>query len=241
MNFKDKLIKAGVVKKGHFRQEDGKHSDTYINKDAIYCNPELFAQAIISIEELGSDGFGLKTIGDDVNTMNGVDCGVIIGSAIAGAVLAAPIALRTGKIFVYLEKVASLRIWDSPETPQAVPFGELNIKTHVQLRRGYDKVVAGKKVLLVEDIITTGGSVKDTIKIIGEAGGQVVEVRCIWNRGGIHEFMGEDGDPMEQPAPVLSIINEPVESWEPDECPLCKGMISVLLTDPKTGETINGS
>lgn len=50
------------------------------------------------------------------------------------------------------------------------------------LKRGYDKVVAGKRILAVEDTVTTGGSVLSTIQAIQAAGGEVVQLALIMNR-----------------------------------------------------------
>lgn len=266
MSFKEKLMKAGVIKKGHFRLTSGKHSDTYINKDAIYSNPELFEEAAYRLERLAP----FFASNPDYENRSTSRFHVITGPAIAGAVLAAPIALRTGKIFVYPEKV-----YHPYTTYDREGHDWHHDKWVMELRRGYDKVVAGKKVLLIEDIITTGKNVTETIQCIHEADSKVVEVRCIWNRSGEkrlhvieHETcFGDSTEAVERFIDIISIINEPVESWESDECPLCKdrscphcecngsGMATnedgdmiecqvcdgtgvILLTDPKTGEAV---
>lgn len=125
---------------------------------------------------------------------------VITGPAIAGAVLAAPISTLTGKIFVYPEKIDGF----------------------MKFRRGYDKVINRKRILLVEDIITTGNSVVKTIASIQICGGIPVGVISIWNRTG-WKLPG---------IPVISLINKPVESWDKSECELCKK--GVKLQDPKS-------
>ena len=50
------------------------------------------------------------------------------------------------------------------------------------LKRGYDKIVQGKRVLAVEDTVTTGASVKKTIDALKSAGGDVIELTLIVNR-----------------------------------------------------------
>lgn len=235
-DYKQALIDNGVAKKGHFRLTSGRHSDIYISKDAIYCNPELFSATVGLLEAMSFVQQNYPEL--PASTLNQEeDIDIITGPAIAGAVLAAPIALRTGKIFVYLEKHRKPIV----ENGHLVEYRDVP-----QLLREYSKMVAGKKVLLIEDIITTGESVNDTMKCIHEAGGQVVEVRCIWNRSGLQRFIGTrkgdnglEGDFV----PILSIINEKVESWEPEECPICYELATsditgeqttaVLLTDPE--------
>ncbi len=80
------------------------------------------------------------------------------------------------------------------------------------LRRNFD-IEPGQKVLVVEDVITTGGSVKEVIEIVKEKGGIVAGVGCVVDRtGGKMDF----GTKFE------SVISMEVQSYEADECPICK-------------------
>ncbi len=80
------------------------------------------------------------------------------------------------------------------------------------LRRGF-VINPGQKVLVVEDVVTTGGSVKEVINVIKEQGGNVVGVGSIVNRTSGNVDFG---------VPFKSVISVDVESWEPEDCPLCK-------------------
>lgn len=80
------------------------------------------------------------------------------------------------------------------------------------LRRGFE-VKPGMKVLLVEDVITTGGSVREVMELVKEAGGELVGVGSIVDRTNGKIDFG---------VPFRPVISVDVESWEPDECPLCK-------------------
>lgn len=82
----------------------------------------------------------------------------------------------------------------------------------MELRRGF-AVTPGMKVLLVEDVVTTGGSVKEVLNLVQGAGGVVVGVGSIVNRTGGKVDFG---------VPFKSVITVDVESWEPETCPLCK-------------------
>lgn len=80
------------------------------------------------------------------------------------------------------------------------------------LRRGFE-VKPGQRILVVEDVITTGGSVKEVIKLLTGMGAEVIGVGSIVDRSnGAAEF----GVPFE------SVIKIDVEAYEPDNCPLCK-------------------
>ena len=85
------------------------------------------------------------------------------------------------------------------------------------IKRGYEKLIPGKNVLIVEDILTTGGSVKKVIEAVQAIGGYVVGVGAICNRGGVTaEDIGLLGK-------LYSLTSVDLESWWPGECPLCAG------------------
>lgn len=87
------------------------------------------------------------------------------------------------------------------------------------LRRGFE-IKPGERILVVEDVITTGGSVKEVIKLLTEMGGEVVGVGSIVDRSNGTADFG---------VPFSSVIKIEVEAYEADECPLCKeGKIPVV-------------
>ncbi|MGI6105878.1 MAG: orotate phosphoribosyltransferase [Raoultibacter sp.] len=81
----------------------------------------------------------------------------------------------------------------------------------MQLRRSFE-VGEGEKVLICEDVVTTGGSVQDLIDLIEENGGVIVGVVSMIDRGGDRKF--DD--------PYYPLIQLPTPSWEAEECALCK-------------------
>lgn len=82
--------------------------------------------------------------------------------------------------------------------------------------RGYDKLVKGKKVLVVEDITTTGGSVVKVIKSVREAGGKVIAVCVLVNRD------PEKINSKTMGVPYSSLAEVKMQAWEEKDCPLCK-------------------
>ncbi len=80
------------------------------------------------------------------------------------------------------------------------------------LRRGF-AIQPGQRVLVVEDVVTTGGSVREVLEIVRQAGGVIVGVGSIVDRTGGRIDFG---------VPFHSVVSMEVESWEPGECPLCK-------------------
>lgn len=91
-------------------------------------------------------------------------------------------------------------------------FAERDENGKMSLRRGFS-VSSGQKVLIVEDVVTTGGSVREVMDIVRQAGGVVVGVGSIVDRTGGRIDFG---------VPFCSVISLDVESWEPQDCPLCK-------------------
>ncbi len=130
----------------------------------------------------------------------------IVSPAVAGIPFGSPLAYKKKKLFIYPEKKGDKMV-----------FREV-------LREG----LKGKKVIIVEDIITTGGSIDKTIAAVEEAGAEVVGSLGIWLRA-------------EEPPPsnklLYAVVHESVDSYDPDDiCPLCEK--DIPLTHPKTGEIL---
>ena len=90
----------------------------------------------------------------------------------------------------------------------------------MQLRRGFE-IAAGERVLVCEDVVTTGGSVFEVIKIVREFGGRVTGVGYIVDRsGGKVRFDAEEGQ--------FATLAMDVVAYKPEECPLCKSNIPVV-------------
>lgn len=80
------------------------------------------------------------------------------------------------------------------------------------LRRGF-VVKPGQRVLVVEDVVTTGGSVQEVIELVQDQGGQVVGVGVLVDRSGGKVDFGVRKE---------AVITMEVPSWDRDNCPLCQ-------------------
>jgi orotate phosphoribosyltransferase len=88
------------------------------------------------------------------------------------------------------------------------------------LRRGF-RLEPGKRVLVVEDVLTTGGSAREVIALLRDLGAEVAEVGAIVNRSG-------RANPFEDLELDLTCLAEiPVTSWEAGECPLCAQGVAI--------------
>ena len=87
----------------------------------------------------------------------------------------------------------------------------------LMLRRGF-VVSENDRVLVVEDVVTTGGSTRETIQVARAAGGQVVGAGSIVNRG---PSTGSGQGPAVIDVPYVALLEIALPTYEPDTCPLC--------------------
>ncbi len=92
------------------------------------------------------------------------------------------------------------------------------------LRRGFSLGEADR-VIVIEDVITTGGSTRETIDVATAAGAQVVGAAAIINRG---------ADPSRVNVPLFSLVQMDVPTHSPESCPLCAKGIPVVKPGSRT-------
>jgi orotate phosphoribosyltransferase len=124
---------------------------------------------------------------------------VVCGPALGGIILSQWTGHHLGLPAVYAEKAA---------------------EGGMALRRGYGKLVAGKRVLVVEDILNTGGSVRDAVAAVRAAGGDVVAVGALVNRGGM--TAADVGVPA-----LVALLDVALDAWDADACPLCRDGVPI--------------
>ncbi|MDD3839339.1 MAG: orotate phosphoribosyltransferase [Clostridia bacterium] len=132
------------------------------------------------------------------------DVDLVIGPAVGGILLSYEVARVLDKKNIFAEKQDG----------------------KMMLRRGF-KITPGQKVLVVEDVVTTGGSVKRVIELVKECKGQVVGVGVVVDRSKGRVDFGTD---------FYSVAQMDVISYPQDECPICKQGVS--LVRPGSGSSI---
>ena len=184
---KELLVKSGGwLENDHFVFTNGNHSDNYVNKDALYPHTD-YASAL---------GEAMA------QAMQGWNPEVVVSPALGGIVLTQWTAHHLSRLLgrevlaVYAEKA---------EGP---------VKSF-EFTRGYDKLVEGKRAVVVEDNLTTGGSVRKVVELVRATAGEVVGVVAMLNRGGV------DIDAVGNPPHFESIIEAELKSWPAEACPLC--------------------
>jgi len=114
----------------------------------------------------------------------------VVGPAIGGIVIAQEVGRALGVRAIFAERESG----------------------SMTLRRGF-AVEKGERVLVVEDVITTGGSVREVVDALGEMGAEVVGVGVIIDRsGGKARF----------DVPFKSLARLEVKTFNEDDCPLCQ-------------------
>jgi orotate phosphoribosyltransferase len=150
---------GAIITDDHIVLTSGKHSDVYINKDALYPHTQKTALVGKMFAEHCKD-LEIDTVAAPV-----------IGGVILSQWVAYYLSELKGKEVagVYAEKVAN-------------NMGEKQFA----FTRGYDKYINGKKVLVVEDLTATGASAKKVADAVRAAGGKIVAVGVMVNRDPDH-------------------------------------------------------
>ncbi len=192
------LTEAGaVLEKTHVVLTSGRHSNVYVNKDAMYPNTDATSSVCRMLAAYFSSG----------------RFDVVVGPAFGGIILSQWVTHHLSQ----LNGRAVLSVYAEKEGDGFV------------LRRGYDKLVGGMRVLVVEDVLTTGGSVAKVVTAVTGCGGDVLAVGALCNRGGV--TAAQVG------AEVLySLVNLDIESWAEQECPLCANGVPTNTTVGKGRE-----
>jgi orotate phosphoribosyltransferase len=120
------------------------------------------------------------------------NCGVqvVTAPALGGVIIGHEVARALGVPFLFSERADGV----------------------MQLRRGF-ALDPGDRVLVVEDVVTTGGSTREVMDVVRQHGGVVVGVGSMVNRSG-HE------NPF-APLPYTALLTVDVPTYPPDACPLC--------------------
>jgi len=113
---------------------------------------------------------------------------VVASPAVGGIIIGFAVAQALGVKFIFSERQGGAMVF----------------------RRAFE-VPTGARVLVVEDVVTTGGSVAEVIELVKQAGGGVDTVAALIDRGGPKRF---DSD-------FVPLLKLEIESWEPESCDLC--------------------
>ena len=131
-----------------------------------------------------------KAIAELANNFKDKGIETVVGPAMGGIIISYEMARQLGAKAIFTEREDG----------------------KMALRRGF-AIKPGEKILVVEDVVTTGGSVKEVIYLVKELGGEVVAVAALVDRSGGKVDFGVS---------AYYLLDLDVKSYAPEECPLCK-------------------
>jgi orotate phosphoribosyltransferase len=194
------LREAGAVITGdHFVYITGEHGDGWIDKDSLFPDTartsELCAMLATGLE--------------------GLDAELVCGPATGGLIVSQWTAHHLGLPSVFAEHGK-----DQGYDPAAALAADGPLRPPFVLRRGYDLAVAGKRVVVVDDVINTGESIRETVDAVRGAGGDVVAVGALCTRG--------NAKPADLGCESLVCLCEiSIPSWPAADCRLCREGVAV--------------
>ena len=178
---------AGAIRHGHFELSSGLHSGTYVQCALVLQYPRFAEKLGRALAALFTDA-GIEAV---VSPALG---GLIVGQEVARALPEA-----SGKHAMAGGGVPAL-------------FVERDGSGTMVLRRGFE-LRPDQRVLVVEDVWTTGGSTQEAIHVVQEAGGCVVAAAALIDRS---------GGKIDFPVKAQALLDLAIASYEPEDCPLCK-------------------
>lgn len=125
----------------------------------------------------------------------------VVGPALGGVVIAYEVARSLGVPCAFAERVGD----------------------KLAFRRGFD-FKPGEKVIVVEDIVTTGGSAREVVEAVREAGADPIGAAVLVNRS---------GKPLNLGTEAVALLDMDIPTYEPSDCPLCEAGIPVTAPGSK--------
>ncbi len=165
-------------------------------KDYVVTIPDFPAPGVMfrDVTSVIQDPDGLQLAVDTMQDLvKDVDYDVIIGAESRGFIFGAPIAYNQHKALVLARKQGKLPRETVSET-YALEYGTATLEIHK------DAIKPGQKVLIVDDLIATGGTVEAIIRLVKKLGGEPVGVLCLM------ELAGLRGRDALAPVPLYSAI-----------------------------------
>ena len=146
-----------------------KRVEDYVRTIPDFPEPGIMFRDVTSVLQ---DPDGLKLAIDEmIKLLDGMDFDIVAGTESRGFIFGVPIAYALGKSFIPVRKKGKLPC-ETISAEYELEYGTAEIEIHK------DSVKPGQKVVLVDDLIATGGTIAASIKLIEQLGGEVV--KCIF-------------------------------------------------------------
>ena len=169
----------------YYSKEHGRNQITYYNdlkvEDYVRSIPDFPEPGIIfrDVTSVIQSPEGLKLAIDGLTDLIGdTEFDVVVGPESRGFIFGVPVAYNTGKGFVPVRKKGKLPC-ETISADYELEYGTATIEMHK------DAITPGQKVIIVDDLIATGGTTEAIIKLVEELGGEVVKVLFLMELEGL--------------------------------------------------------
>ena len=153
-----------------------KKIEEYVRSIPDFPEPGIIFRDVTSILQ---DPDGLKLSIDLIQEkLEGLDFDVIAGTESRGFIFGVPVAYNMHKAFVPVRKKGKLPC-ETVSREYALEYGTAAIEIHK------DAIKPGQKVVVIDDLIATGGTIEAAVKLIEELGGEVVKVVFLMELAGL--------------------------------------------------------
>lgn len=193
---------GAVISRSHFVYASGMHGPAYVNKDLLFVHPRRVEWLC---RLLAQPFLGWK---------HGAPPNAVVGPAIGGVILAQHTA---GFLTTQSSACEAL-------------YAEKDNRGGYVMKRGYAQRLRDRRVLVVEDVLTTGASARSTVEAVRACGGDVIGVAALVNRGGV------TAEAVGGVQTLHALIDLQLDAYGEDACPLCKANVPIDGTVGKGAE-----
>jgi len=188
---------SGALREGHFQLKSGRHGDAYVEKFAVLSDPAATSELC---------GFWAATHRADDG---GSRVDLVAGPTTGGVILAFETGRQLGVRALFAEEVR-----------------DVEGSTRRAFRRGF-RIEAGERVLLVDDILTTGGSLLAMLPVVEAMGGEILECAVLVDRSGGTRTLTSPSTGRTYPVRALWQLDLPTYEPGAATCPQCADGTSV--------------
>lgn len=180
---------TGAYLRGHFRLTSGLHSPEYLQCAKVLAHPDY-------AEHLGREL--ARRLAALINKSTDTKADLVVAPAMGGLIIGHEVARDLGIPFLFTERDGA--------------------SNQMTLRRGFE-LHPGQSAVVIEDVITTGGSTREVIQLLQAAQVTVLAAGSIMDRSGGHADVG---------VPRVSLHQLNAVTYDPADCPLCREGIPVV-------------
>ena len=182
---------------GHYVYTSGLHGDHYVNKDALYAHPLRLDDVGVMLTDCALKSFG--AVFD-----------VVVAPATSGIALGQLVAYNLS-----LDRREEVLFAFSDRNPQQ-PASRV-------LRRGFRELIRNRRVLLVDDIVTTGQTLAGLAQAVTGAGGCVTGAVALCDRGSVRVLRYlADNTGVATELTIAALVELDLKTFAPDKCPFCR-------------------